>query len=713
MKYDRIRSISDRLDAGKITIDELAEYKILFNEFAQFVTESDKKTIKPYEDIIKKFLCMCNDYYIFSNSGDVLITDRTFDMVTNVYKELSGESQIIYTTHNPSKKTWNERKHIAPNMIGSIEKVYTFEDAYDFVESFAYKEFGRYDLNSASIAVTPKFDGASVVLTYKMPECKLVAALTRKDGVFGQDITELIEHADTKNVIDCVTVHGSIADAGYVDVKCEILVSTENFTKLCEVKQYKNRRAAASAISANPSNIHLAKFLTIKPLVVYRREEGSSVGIKSIALTTDADIMSFPIKYERFIDTVSEYLAKVRDPEFGFRVDGVVLTVMSRNKQPSSLERDIMSDSIAYKCNTQVGITRVIDGYLSIGRTGKATPMIHVEPCDVNETTVTDISLSNFKKVNKYNLCKGDVIEVESAGDVIPMIKDVVTRHPSGRRIQYEDRCPHCGHRLKVVNGYDQIKGETKNTFDLYCVNPTCTRVIAGKLANFLDKMGAKNISDGVLTSVVELTGIRTVPELFSIKAIDLSTHDGWGDTSATDFVEEITRIKESPTPCSRFLGSLGIPNVSIKKCKKLMTELTLDDMLKGVLMSSSKDKNRFIDKIMDIDGFSSATANNIYEFLSDNYDDIKDTMKILNLVQDDRSNAVKGNVVMTGFRDDSLMDRIEELGFENSDNVNRNTVAVIAASLSTGKARKAQEKGIPIYKSYDADRLLEALRKL
>ena len=65
MKYDRIRSISDRLDAGKITIDELAEYKILFNEFAQFVTESDKKTLKPYEDIIKKFLCMCNDYYIF------------------------------------------------------------------------------------------------------------------------------------------------------------------------------------------------------------------------------------------------------------------------------------------------------------------------------------------------------------------------------------------------------------------------------------------------------------------------------------------------------------------------------------------------------------------------------------------------------------------------------------------------------------------------
>ena len=58
-------------------------------------------------------------------------------------------------------------------------------------------------------------------------------------------------------------------------------------------------------------------------------------------------------------------------------------------------------------------------------------------------------------------------------------------------------------------------------------------------------------------------------------------------------------------------------------------------------------------------------------------------------------------------------MDKIEELGFENSDNVNRNTVAVIAASLSTGKARKAQEKGIPIYKSYDADRLLEALRKL
>jgi DNA ligase (NAD+) len=718
MKYDKIRSISDRLDAGKLTISDLEEYKVLFKQFATFITEEvNEHDLTYYIDIIEKFLRMCYDYYIWSNDGDVLITDRTYDMVTNVYKRLSGNSQIIYTTREPLK-SWNERKHIAPNMVGSIEKVYTYDDAYDFVE----KTIPAFSIHPEDLMVifSPKYDGASVALTFDMRTRTLIAALTRKDGVFGQDITELVKDANLSLVLN--ELDNLAATDGFVDVKCEILVSTEDFDLVNAERRkrnendYKNRRAAASAISANPSNIHLAKYLTIMPLVMYARHDDRCMKFSACEVYTCIPINK-QYNHRKFVDTLSEYSDYVRDPKFPYRADGVVITVaynliacQYKYQYYRPWDVDIMSDSIAYKCNTQTGITRIIEGYLSIGRTGKATPMIKVEPCDVNETVVTDVNLSNFKKVKKLDLHIGDAIEIESAGDVIPMVSKVVSRDRNSEPLKFSDRCPHCGNILKVHQQYDQILGVAKSdNFDLYCNNPNCTRVIAGKLANFLEKMGADNISDGVLTSVVELLGINKISQLFSIQISDLANADGWGDVSATEFVNEIERIRNEPTPCSRFIGSLGIPSVSLKKSKKLLSDVSMDTLLQRARENPAD----CIDLIMDVDGFSYTTAVKLIDFITENYDEIRSVARILNLKPDENRKASKGNVVMTGFRDASVAERIEELGFENSDTVNKETVAVIAASTSTGKAQKAIKKGIPIFKPYEVEDLIANLKKM
>ena len=115
---------------------------------------------------------------------------------------------------------------------------------------------------------------------------------------------------------------------------------------------------------------------------------------------------------------------------------------------------------------------------------------------------------------------------------------------------------------------------------------------------------------------------------------------------------------------------------------------------------------------IMGVDGFSRKTASTITKFVDENYKDIKKLYRLFDIQQDIKNLESRGNVVFTGFRDEFCEAKIEELGYDIGDNVNRDTVAVVAASLTTGKARKAQEKGIPLFRPTDIDRLMDYLKK-
>jgi NAD-dependent DNA ligase len=220
--------------------------------------------------------------------------------------------------------------------------------------------------------------------------------------------------------------------------------------------------------------------------------------------------------------------------------------------------------------------------------------------------------------------------------------------------------------------------------------------------------MGAKGISDGVMSSVVDLTHVNEFSQLFCLQRGDLSRHDGWGSQSESDFLNEIDRIKDTPHPYSLFLGALGIPMVSVEKCRILMQNTTFVKLMEA----ARKDSDTCYEMIMSVDGFGHILAKNIIEYLQSNYHEIMDTANQMNLYQDQISHS-KGTVVFSGFRDEELREKIEELGFKYSENVTKETVAVISATSSSGKAKKAIAKGIPLYASYEDKELLSDLRKI
>lgn len=699
MKFDRILKHYDRLNTGHESISDLKDHKILFNQFVRHVLEEEEKPSPKYLELIKKFLTLCNDYYAYSEDGDVLITDHQYDEVTNVYKRLSGESQVIYTD-SVNLTRWNEMRHVAPNMVGSLEKVYDLDEMWDRM----FHDYG----NLTSVTLSPKFDGCSIVITFDN-KLNIVAALTRKDGVYGQDLLPLVKEVDKCGRLDFV--RRRVAEMGcydYIDAKCEILVHENDYRELFKIKPYKNRRAAASAISANPSNIKYAQYLSFKPLVGYGRSTDGVLGVKEILCSDTIEIKPRFDKSVSFKEIVNDYVHHIKNDVIlkGYRTDGVVFTFSGT--VPMDYSKDIMADSLAYKFNTQMGETTIESCYLSIGRTGKATPMIKVSPCDVNETEVTDVSLSNFKKCNKLDLHIGDTIIIESAGDVIPMIKEVVFRDRTKPNLSFDDRCPHCGNRLQIRRKFDQMKGESSNDFDLYCSNPECNRIIAGRLTNFLDKLGAKGISDGVMSSVVELTGVKRFYQLFNLEAGCLARYEGWGAQSEADFLKEVSRIQTESHPYSTFLGAIGIPMVSKEKCKLIMANINYDKLMNTAL----KDTETCREMLMSVEGIGSKLAKNIADYLLINWDEIMKTSDVMSCYQDTISFS-KGNVVFSGFRDEDLVHDIEELGYKYSDNITKDTVAVITTSLSSGKAKKARNKGISMYFDTDRDELLKDLRNL
>lgn len=675
-----IRKLHRDLMNGKINIDDLKDHKGEFAAYYKSVYWAVDNNSNGVYDIdvetLRQFVMLCLDYYTYSSDGDVLINDTEYDFMMNVYCQMVNTIPFIKPDYEPYTSddgtNWPLAKHTAPWMVGTVSKFYDLDKMYKWILS--YKGLVDYD---ARVVIAPKYDGVSTCIRFINGQ--ISQALTRKDIIVGQDITPCINNAwnhDDLWISDLTT-----KDDAYV--KCEILMSYDDF-KGEVAEKYANRRSAVSGIIGTPKNVNLAHALTIMPLcywqdghVIYKPANSISTKFRDVV---DKDILE---KY------VGKILSQMASPSFPYRYDGVIVFIDSPDLDYAD---DIMKHARAYKINTAYGQTTIRRGYVSIGRTGKATPMIEVYPCAVNETEVTDVSLSNFKKANEIGLHENDRIQIVSAGDVIPQFDKVISRDKNQPGLHFDMRCPHCGMRLTSIS-----------STEYGCTNKSCPRLISGEITNFLTKMGAKRISDATIEDVCEKLRIKDVIGILKLTEGDLSHLNGWGYTSAKLFIDEIERIKHNPVPYSTFIGALGIPSVSKKKCHKFMTDMSLDYILQNI-------QNRpgyVYDKILSSDGMGLATTEVIMKYFKDNYDYIKELSGYFTLKPE---KAVVNNIVFTMFRDKDAIADIEDMGYDISENVNKDTIAVISPDMSAKKILKAKERGIATFHSSELPKLMKYL---
>jgi DNA ligase (NAD+) len=161
-------------------------------------------------------------------------------------------------------------------------------------------------------------------------------------------------------------------------------------------------------------------------------------------------------------------------PELPFEVDGIVFKVNDfqqreklgiRSKSPRWL--------IAYKFERYEAVTQLDSISVQVGKTGAITPVAHLVPVDIAETTVSRASLHNADEIDRLDVREGDTVVVEKAGKIIPKVVRV-EKHlrkadlpkwdfPTSMQYQTGSRPRRCLHPLSEPS----VPGTTSSAVDL------------------------------------------------------------------------------------------------------------------------------------------------------------------------------------------------------------------------------------------------------
>lgn len=647
--------------------DAVARHQKEFQDYASRVIMG---YVKPNDPNLETFLRVCLDVYTHSPTGQVMIPDSIYDQCMQIYK--SGGNETIVFADALGKK-WKFIDHEIPGVVGTIDKVYSYKEFKGYLSRYHGVEY---------FTLSPKFDGISAAI--KVVNGEIVSAATRYDGIHGQDITELIKRSrNGKNFIDPENQNGFY--------KCELCVGTDAFNELSEIRKYSNRRSATSGIINTPSNLNLAQFVTVIPLAFYdpkkKKLEYIAPCQRRVSFYSPADLF----------EEVENLLKFIRKKDFQFRIDGVVINP-DRDLLGNPNELDLMDTSIAYKVNTAEGRTKIKYGYMSVGRTGRAMPMLKVEPVEVNETIVEDVSLGSYDKFLSMDLKEGEEVIVYSAGDVIPQIKLPDDRYnfENLEELKIDKHCPYCGEKLE------------RNYTEYACRNPNCIRVITGRISNFLDKLGMQGFSDRSIEMIYEGLHIDSILGFLNLTSEELQKVEGFSNVSADNLVDELRKLRSTPTSLSKFFGALGIEGISEKKCRKIMESISLKELMGPV---EKLDKIYF--NLVGAPGIGEKTALTFIDFIKEHQSEIKDLIPLFKLGGDIK---FKGNIAFTGFRPDSeTRDRINRLGYEvNESGVSGETICLFSASVEkeSSKSKAAYKRGIPVYPAHQIDNVLTELEE-
>ena len=664
----------------KMGVGDLEHYKELFEQYAYHVTETEFDELeKEYKETLEDFIMLCMDYYVYSTEGDVLISDHMYDLVMGVYHQYSGKV-LVYADYISTDTMWPFRTHEAPFMVGSVKKIYDYDELKEWLKK-------SYTYGYRKILYAPKYDGVSAVI--KLADNRIELAMTRNDGIQGQDITEVIRRCEFAKKI----FKPYMPDGWY---KCELVVTRADFDKLIQIKEYSNRRSATSGLVNTPSNLEYAQYLTPIPLA-WCDLEGKKM--KYLAGDFVGAMIKNPFSFT--IDDVYEnidfVLKVIRDADYPVRTDGVVLFPVMEGDWSVPNTTDLMADAIAFKVNTEEAYTTAEYVYISVGRLGKAIPMVHVHPVEVNETTVKDVSLGSVDKYASMGLHENEKLIVYSAGNVIPQVKlpDPREYPKKSPKFKLDLRCPYCG---------KELKRETAGGRIWMCMNKKCAHVLAGRISNFLAKVDLKGFSDSTFDQLFEAGVIKNIEDVFAIpdRINEIARLDGFGITSATQLAEAVQTVMETPIEVSQVIGALGINKVSTKKCQIIFQAYNIEELL-------SMSRSKIYRALLNLDGIGDSIAHNVAYYIDDNRDSIKKILSKMNVVNDV---AAKGNVVFTGFRNEAYAQIFKSIGYPTSDTVNSNTVCVIyAGDTDTGKCRQARRKGINMVHVAQIDDLVTHLK--
>lgn len=635
------------------------------------------------------------NYYVLNAP---VISDLEFDKLMRELQDLEALHPEYYDPNSPSvrvgsdlNKNFTQVEHKYPML--SLGNTYSQAEVTEFYERVSKSLNEEFEL-----CCEMKYDGTSISLTYE--DGKLVRAVTRGDGVRGDDVTDNVK---TIRSIPLV-LHGE----GYpktFEIRGEILMPWNVFEEL-----NRERELREEPLFANPRNAASGTLKSQNSAVVANRkldaylyyllgdnlphdghyenlQEAAKWGFKISHISRKARTLQEVFDFINYWDVERKNLPVA--------TDGIVLKVNSLRQQ-RNLGYTAKSPrwAIAYKFQAERALTKLEKVTYQVGRTGAVTPVANLDPVQLSGTVVRRASLHNADIIASLDLHIGDMVYVEKGGEIIPKITGVeVSARPAGsEKVTFITHCPECGSEL--------VRYEDEAAY--YCTNETaCPPQIKGKIEHFISRR-AMNI-EGLGPETVDLFYqeglIHDIADLYTLQTADICRLERMGEKSAENIIQGIERSKE--VPYERVLFALGIRFVGETVAKKIAKAFRSIEALASANL----------DDLIHVDEIGEKIAGSIIQYFANEKNRIlveRLRQSGLKLEADEEdlsgySDKLKGmSIVISGVfarhSRDEYKALIEKHGGKNVGSISKKTSFILAGdNMGPSKLEKAQQLNIPI----------------
>lgn len=668
-----------------------------------------KEKIENLREEIKKY----SDYY-YSNDTS-LISDVEFDKLLEKLRKLEEENPEYMDINSPTQKVGSSNlkstkfqkiTHRVPML--SLSNTYNENDINDFTKRIEKLLPDKEDLK---YALEVKLDGLSISLRYE--KGKLVQAVTRGDGVIGEDVTE--------NIVEIESIPKRLESEIDIEIRGEVVLPISNFKKLNE-----RRLEEGLDVFANPRNAAAGTLRQLDSKIIAQRGLDAYfyflVGADKLGFNSHSEALKYlenlGIKTTKICEvykSAKELMERIdfwgkEKENLDYETDGMVIKVDNidywellgaTTKSPRW--------AIAYKFPAKQVTTKITSVTWQVGRTGKITPVAELREVELSGSKVKRASLHNFQEITRKDIRVGDTVFIEKAAEIIPQVVSSIKEIRTGKEkiIIEPTRCPICDTEVLREEGIVDIK----------CPNVNCPGKIEGELIYFVgrDAMNISGFGTRLVENLLKLGFVTNVADIYNLKEHreELEKLEKMGERSVEKLLLAIEKSKK--LDYSKILCAIGIPYVG-KTSAKLLAKVSKNI---DILMNMS------LEELIEIEGIGDKMAQSIYDFLRN-----PAKLEIINKLKSygvnfgsygEEKEEEKKEQILSGltflftgslkkFKRNEIKDVIESLGGKNLSAVSKNLDYLIVGEKAGSKLKKAQS--IESIKIITEDDFLDMINK-
>ncbi len=560
---------------------------------------------------MEKLIDQIDEYrYRYHVLDDPMVTDEVYDSLTRELRALEEKYPEFLSPQSPTQR-------VGGKPLDKFTSVDHSRPMLSLNDAFEPEELKAWIARISKLLPSQKFDyhvdlkmdGLACALVYE--NGVLARGLTRGDGKTGEDVTSNIR--TIKSIPLKLRRDSSIPKSYYsgrVEVRGEIILYKKDFEDINKLRDQKGlprfmnpRNTAAGTVrqldpglvAERPLKFHA--WSLIDDSIKTKRDEYQM--IKKLGFRVNPQFVVAQ-SYEEIIDTINKWDKKRSALEFN--TDGLVVTVNQKElfARLGSVGK-APRGAVAYKYPPEQATSRVKDIFISIGRTGAATPVAMLEPVVIAGSLVQMATLHNEGEIARKDIRVGDTVAVHKAGDIIPEVIEPMfkLRDGSEEKFVMPEVCPECGTKFVKIKQEDAV---------WRCPNNKCPARLSNQLQHFASKsaldiegMGEKNIE-----LLLENNLLSNAADMYRLSSDQLLKLDRFAEVSANKLVSAIAE-KKNPD-LHRFIFALGIRHVGAQTAVDLANRYKNFDDLKTATM----------DELKDVEGIGEVVAESIVAWFED-----------------------------------------------------------------------------------------------